>query len=372
MDFRPSSFDRRYAAGLLAILVSALALRLAGVHWGLPDAAHPDYSYHPDEMPGVLFARWLAVGRIIVNQFIYGGTLYSSVLNAYFHVANALGVHGVSAMGATIEFGRYASIAYSLAAILVVAAIARRLHGRAAALVAALILAFAPAPLFLSHTLRPDELGMLLVSCAMWLGARVLDADERQMSRYHVATGVLLGTLVAIRYPLAAFAIAPVVAGVMRARPTSARDVVRALFQRGHWIALAIAIPVYCGLSPHTLLYPNKLHEAVLLVRGWNSIAYPDGIAQGPLWFQNAVLMQREGLGWPFHLLAVAGVAWALVRRERAQVFLLLCVLPYFVLTVMPAWVVVRYTLPTAPAFALLAAMMVVDFASRARAVAVV
>ena len=74
---------------LLAVVALGLGLRLYGIRWGLPDAAHPGYSYHPDETLNLVWARWLVEGNIIPKQFIYGGTFYYTIVNVFSSISNA-------------------------------------------------------------------------------------------------------------------------------------------------------------------------------------------------------------------------------------------------------------------------------------------
>lgn len=368
----PRLFDRRGAALLLSILVGALVLRAIGVLWGLPDAAHPDYSYHPDETLHILWARMLAEGQLVPKQFMYGGTLYSTVLNAYYAYGRFLsGTYAVSALGGTILFGRLCNIAWSLLTIALVADIGRRLRGPAAGLIAALCCAVAPAALFLTHSVRPDVLATLLATLCVHLSVCLMQAEPRRTPRYYAAIGVVLGAMLALRFPLGAFAIAPVAASVLRARPRTVREWIGAVFQRWLWAAAAISVVAYAAFSPHTLLYPDTFVLGMKVQWNYQSTAFPDAIDRGPGVYQYGVLMLREGLGWPLYLLALGGVAWSLVRREAGQLLLVASVLPYFVLTSMATWVVVRYVLPMLPMLCVLAAIALVDLAQRARALRV-
>ncbi|HYA28849.1 MAG TPA: hypothetical protein VEI95_08535, partial [Acidobacteriota bacterium] len=56
---------------LTAVVALGLALRLYGIRWGLPDASHPVYSYHPDESLQLFAAERLANGTVFPKHFIY-------------------------------------------------------------------------------------------------------------------------------------------------------------------------------------------------------------------------------------------------------------------------------------------------------------
>ncbi|MCJ7752807.1 MAG: hypothetical protein MUQ65_17255, partial [Armatimonadetes bacterium] len=65
---------RRMPWALVFILGVALTLRLAGIHWGLPNQQHY-FSYHPDEIFLLLPSFGFAQGDLNPHFFNYG-TLY--------------------------------------------------------------------------------------------------------------------------------------------------------------------------------------------------------------------------------------------------------------------------------------------------------
>jgi hypothetical protein len=123
---------------------------------------------------------------------------------------------------------------------------------------------------------------------------------------------------------------------------------------------LAAMVLAYCVSSPHTLIYFGEVVEGLLRTWSYETGVFPDAAERGPGLYQYGWTQLREGMGIPLHLMSLAAVAYALVRRSREQLLLLAALLPYFVLTTFASWVVVRYTVPMVPMLALLIAAGVV------------
>jgi 4-amino-4-deoxy-L-arabinose transferase-like glycosyltransferase len=361
--------EGRHNALLLAIIIVAAALRLYGLGWGIPDLVHPDYSYHPDEALQILWARWLSEGELYVYQFIYGGTLHYTMLNAYHHIGHALApaLHGANELADAILAGRFLVTAASLLTVLLTYESGRRLFGTGAGLLGALLLALAPVHVFLAQNVRPDTFGTLLSTGIVYLSTLILRGEGARDKALFAAGGLVLGMAVALRAPLVVFGIAPVAAWVLRAWPLGPRDVLARLLDRRFRMAAAIlAVTTLAGYviaSPHSLLHPGMLAEGLSLTWKYESGPFLDAVDRGPGLYQYGWLTLSEALGAAVWFLALAGIVHAAWRRSPAGLLVLIAGAPYFVLMTFASWVVVRYTLPLVPLLALLAAAAVLDIA---------
>lgn len=353
--------------GIAMVLAAAAALRLAGWHWGLPDASHPEYSYHPDETALLLWADWLAQGQVIARQFIFGGTLYSSILNACILLAEPLGgvLGGVNLLADAILLSRGLAILCAVLTVWLVYLIGRRLFGTAAGLIGAAALALAPGHVFLSATNRPDALAALVATMFLYLALPALQPPLRGHARTFVLTGALLGAAVALRFPIAAFAIAPVAAYVLRA--TADRSFGLGALARLLALCGGVALASYALTSPHTLLYPEVVLDGLKTTWTYESSVFLDAVGRGPRLYQYGWTIMIEALGAPLYALALAALATALRRRAPGDVLVLVAGLPYFVLMVVATWVVVRYTLPLLPLLALLIGAAAAQWLARGR-----
>lgn len=354
----------RYRLCFLLILAIALFLRSGGLFWGLPNAAHPDYSYHPDEVFHVVWAAWLAQGQLIAKHFMYGGTLYYSLLNGYRYLAEALSGHlgGGNFMADVLIVGRIGTVMFSFLAVCLTAAATRRLYGDLAGLIGGAALALFPAHAFLAQNVRPDELGAALVALLLYLCARRLtQTDARERAWPDFCLGLLLGSMLALRFPLAVFGLAPLSVLWLQRRPTSLLALRAFLLDRRLW-ALLLAIPLsYALCSPHTLLHPDGLRAGLQVQWAYQSGVFEDAVGRGPGLYQYGVRMLAEALGWPLYALAAFAVLAAAWRRRPADLLLLAALFPYLFLTANASWVVVRYTLPLLPVLAVLIGGLLVE-----------
>jgi hypothetical protein len=347
----------RWALALSLVLLLAAVLRIPGLHWELPDAQHPGYSGHPDEAGHYIFARMLAQGQLIPPQFMYGGTFYFVLLNACYHYARLLGgvLGGAGDFANTILFARYVFTACSLLSVLLTWRIGLRLFDPGRGLLAALFLALSPAHAFLAQVMRPDELGTLLALLLLWMGVLVLRGQPARDRLYFAVTGALAGLALALRFPLAVFALAPVLAFLLRDGGAWGERLA-ALLRWRLPLLLALALPAYALASPQTLLHPDLLQAGLRFQQQYQLQAFPDAAERGPGIYQYGWLTLRQALGTPLHLLALAGVLLAALRANAARLIVLAPLLAYFASLTLVSWVVVRYTLPMLPLLALLGA----------------
>ena len=371
MALQPRSRARHIGAPaiLALILLLAATLRLAGVHWGLPDSAHPDYSYHPDEAPTILWARWLAHGTFIAKQFIYGGTLYYSMLNAYFYYGKLLSpvLSGMGPMADTIMVGRYFVVLFSLLTIVLIYQTGKRLFDAATGLLAAVFLAISPAHIFLAQNVRPDEFGTLLLVLLLYLSVLILRGQAAQDRRNFAVTGLALGVAIALRFPLAALGIGPVLALLLREQAATWDARIKALLWWRIPLLVATACIGYALASPHTLTHFDWLLRGLQVQKNYQTAVFADAVDRGPRVCQYGWLMLREALGTPLYFLALAGLALACVRRTASRTLVLVLAVVCFLPLTVVSWVVVRYTLPIVPLVLLLAADFVVAAARRGR-----
>lgn len=344
-------------ASLGGIMLLALLLRLYGIHWGLPDASHPLHSYHPDEVWSLFAAEWLATGRIQPKHFMYGGTVYFAVLNAISHMAEMFqGVlAGDNLLADTILLGRYVLVGVALITIILIYRIGHLLFNRQTGFLAALFLAIAPAHVVWAQQLRPDEIAALIAALILFLSVKILHGKFNNL-RYCAYVGLMLGVAVSFRFPLAVFASAPLAALLLVSGGASVAERLRALFDRRMAVIGLCASVAYVLTSPQILMYPEIFVAGLEVQWKYQSGLFPSAVEMGPGFYQYGWLMLRQALGYALYALAALGTLYALFRRTDADWLLLASIVPYFVLTSFASWVMVRYTLPLVPLFAILAA----------------
>lgn len=370
-DFRLRPLPR-HAWTLAALLVVALAaaLRLPGLHWWMPDAQHPGYSGHPDEAATLAYAHWMAQGRMMPMQFIYGGTLYLSLLNAFYYYGNLLGAKlgGVNELANALLVGRTVFTVCSLLTVALTWRIGTRLFGRTSGLLAALFLALSPAHAFLAQSIRPDEVCTLMGLLLVWMGVVVLHGQPPRDHLHFAATGLLVGLAVAMRFPFVVFGAAPLAAWLARERGAGWWRNLKALLRWRLPLLAVVAALTYALASPCSLLYPGLLKAGLEVQKNYQTGSFADAVGRGPGIYQYGWLTLQQALGVPLHLLALAGVLLAAVRPTAARLVILAPAIAYFIPITLVSWVVVRYTVPLLPLLALLAADALSSFAADAPA----
>lgn len=346
---------------LFAAVVLGLGLRLYGIKWGLPDATHPEYSYHPDEVLHLIFARMLVDGDIIGKQFIYGGTFYYTVLHAYYFFAEQLRelLGGVNYFANTILFGRYFHTAIAVLTILIVYQCGRAFFGKTAGAAAAILLAVVPAHIVCAQRMRPDELGAFFAGFMILLSWWIMSADEGKRLKFYVFAGLALGAAIALRFPLATMIGAPVAAHMFVKKGKNAAEILRSLLDRRLVIMLGAVVLGYAVASPHTFIYPEGFMQGMKIQWNFQSSPFTDAVDGGPGVYQWGWTMLHEALGYPLYFLTLGGVVLALVRRSQADIVILAAGVSYFILTTFTSWVVVRYTLPLLPLLVIFAGRFV-------------
>lgn len=359
----------RYRSALALVIVLSIALRFIGLFWGVPAASHPGHSYHQDEMFHISWGLTLYEGDYIAQHFMYGGTLYFSFMAAVYKLSEVFSglLHNIGPLVDAIETGRVVCATISVATVALVASLGRRLAGPAVGLLAAAMLALSPGHVFLAKLVRPDQVATFLVTLLMWLAARAMEpaASPRARTRRYAVMGLLLGAMVAFRFPLALFGVAPLTTLWLEWRATPAPRA-NPLRDRALWLLVVLTPVGFALASPHSVLHPGWQLAGLKLQFNFQTDVFAEALGRGPGLYQYGVRMPVEALGMPMYAMALTGVVYGAWRRRPAQLLLLVSMLPYFLLTSRATWVVVRYVLPMLPMLSVLAGIAIVDAARAA------
>lgn len=356
-------------ASLGGILMLTIFLRLYGIEWGLPTSLHPDYSYHPDEAPLLVWSQWLSQGQLVAKQFIYGGTFYYVILRAciYFGGSFSEAIGGFNILANAMLVARYLQVFLALVTVLLVYECGRLLYDRKSGLVAALVLALAPAHIVATQTVRPDAISAFLVALIAWMAVKLLRSENHDQRRLLVYTGIAIGATAAFRLPLIGFGLMPVIAYVAARQRTSGDLLSKCLFSwNALWLILAIIL-TYVVLSPHSLMYPEAFIAGIKVTASYETTVYPDAVGHGPIIFQYAWRLLYQALGYPGYYLALTGIIFALVRRRVEDMIVLAGIGLYFIMLASVSLTLVRYTLPILPLLALLSGVVVIQTFERVR-----
>ncbi|MFP4248616.1 MAG: ArnT family glycosyltransferase, partial [Armatimonadota bacterium] len=212
-------------AGIVVVLAVALAVRLVGIGWGLPDDTHL-FSYHPDEFHSLRGALSLALGDANPHFFNYG-SLYLYLVAAAAALANpalfsqvATATPGGPVLPEALREwtfdARIVTVLLAVATVAVVYATARRIWGHREGLGAGLLLALAPLHVLHSHYATVDVPGAFFTALACYFAVAMVDEPGW---RNVLWAGVAAGLAASVKYSGGVALAAPLVAwGIVRWR----------------------------------------------------------------------------------------------------------------------------------------------------------
>jgi 4-amino-4-deoxy-L-arabinose transferase-like glycosyltransferase len=315
-----------------AAVASAALLAAWGLGFGLP------YLFRPDE--DVLVGRSVrmaAEGSLDPLFANWPPLVFYVVALAEKLTGNLGGAMTADPSGAYLT-GRVLSAAAFTVTVGLVLLAAREAYGSAAAVLAAFVTALSPLAVRQAHMATIDGFETLLVAAA------ILAALRAQDNRGHLLAGALCGLAAAAKYTGGMVLVFAVVMALQRGgrRP--------ALWAMG---GTALAFVLAC---PIMIVHPSAYAGGFAFLGG-RGFARDYGTPLG--WLYHPTVSLPFGLGLGAYALALAGLVWALVRREPADRALLAYAGAYMLVIGASHEVFWRYVLPLVPALAMAAGGLV-------------
>lgn len=219
---------------------------------------------------------------------------------------------------ALIVTGRVVVLVASLATVLLGMALAHRIAGERARLVAGLFLALCPALVQRSPIVIVDTVAAALVLSALVAALRLLPEDATGASladahRWALAAGALSGFAAAAKYPAGAVLVAVLATIALLRIPVIARVRLGVVSLAGAFTGAALGMPALV-LKPHEVL--DALHEQAVHYAN-PSIMSPDAVPKPSLLVQT---FERYELGLVLPIVGIVGLAILLGRRETRRV----------------------------------------------------
>ena len=349
---------------LLAIVACGTALRAYRLDWGLPGYNFPDDVMH-FLRPAV---RAAAGGSWVPDGFVHP-PVFVAILAAVFkvwllvtgEVIRAPALVATEQLETLTLVGRALNVGFAALSIAMVYAVARRLMGQGAALLAAAGFALAPLHVLESHRLAPDIPAVLFSLVAAWLA---VVAEERRSRAHLLASATAAGLATATRYTGVLALGAPLWALVRRG-PGLALLVL---------VGVAAAVGFVVGCIPCFFRFDRFLRDLGLIATLGYAVDAP-GVTLAGGWTQNRwVYPLLVGLpymmGWALYLVSLAGLVVLWRRNRRAAGLVLALVVPCFMLIGGSRAAVPRYYLQMSPFLAMAAAAALTALAERRRAIA--
>jgi hypothetical protein len=353
---------------LAAIIVIALALRVAGLQYGLPAV------YNPDEVAILARALSFANGTLNPHNFLYP-TFFFYLLFAWIGAYLAIvwmtgGVPSLSALPALYftsptgiyTAGRALGVVAGTATVAGVYTLAARLADTRTAIAAAAFLAVAPLHVRDSHYIKHDVPATLAIVLAHLAIARIWPlasaAGGGPATRMTVVAAAACGVAFSTHYYCVFLAVPLTLAIASRWKAAGWTAVARQLLVAG-----AVSAAVFFALSPFILVEPATAwrditaNRQIVVDRALSSGAFAPAL-------RYAELIWRDTLGIPVVALALAGLVWMLAAVPARALFLLAFPLPFlaFIANTAPAS---RYLNPVTPFLAIFAAWCLSSVAAR-------
>lgn len=329
---------------LLFIFLAALALRLWGLGFGLPQPhARPDEATVSFLALGVVFKGLSPLSMIYPYCFIYP---LAGCYAVYIYLGRLCG-HFPAASAALAEFvsdpSNFYLISRSFAALLgaltviPVCLAAERVWGRLAGLCAAFFTA-----VFFLHV-RDSHFGVLDVAMTFFIACSVcalVMAVEERRSALFAWGGIFAGLAAGTKYGGAPLALTALLAAALphAGRFPSFKEVLRHFALFCAWGAVAFLV-----FNPYAVLAPAKFLEAYRYLTSLHVSG-----AGGTLWHQLSFSLGYGG-GWAMLLMAGAGCVLTLWRKPRQGLVLFSFAFAYAVVLTRVSSHFVRYAIPLVP-----------------------
>ncbi|GIV11369.1 MAG: hypothetical protein KatS3mg020_0860 [Fimbriimonadales bacterium] len=339
-----------------ALFTIALGVRLVGVRWGLPNAERY-FSYHPDEWL-ILLASYFTInpyrGEFLPGFYNYG-TLPMYLWSIWLHWLSAVGVIGglpenatpaqIATLRADLYFWARVLVALMGAGTaVVVGRTAEMAAGRAAGIVAALVMAFAPALVVHSRFQTVDVPTVLFFALTLHQSVALMRSER--VERTLLWGAFWAGCAAGSKYNAGLSLIAPLLSlWLLSNRPTP---------QRLQWSAAAIGV----GGLTFLIVCPGVWADTERFWRHfWYEVRH---VGQG-----HGEIFTDTGLGWVYHIhpnlstgfgaigLLTSLLGWLLHARQRAFWGVLAASIAYYLLIGAAEVRFLRYTFPLFPMLAI-------------------
>jgi hypothetical protein len=337
------------------LFAAALALRLWGIGWGLPDDKR-HWSYHPDEPVLYAYSQQIEPAKLDFEPGFYNyGTLYLTLLRVTSDVArtysNAGPVEGGEPqiwmeMRTAHLGGRIVSALAGAGTAVVLFLMLRRRLGDPAALAGALVVAFAPGHVVHSRFQTVDVLAAFFLSLSALFALRLLPGGKKEAEdppqpaaamRQALWCGVFAGLSAGTKYTgiLGLFTLFAAAAYLPRGRRLAPA-------LAGAGAALAVFLLATPGAFLNSAKFLEDFRYEMQHTSQGHGLVFA-GLPSGFFWhLYNLVI----GVG-PLLVLLGLGGAGAALRKGHPEAFALAAfALPYYLLIGRAEVLFLRYTFP--------------------------
>jgi hypothetical protein len=353
---------------MIAIAFVALLLRVYGADFGLP------LHYHIDEervMSRVI--RMVTTGDLNPRFFHYPSFIFyflGSLVALYYFVHYIPFAFGAIAAGRSFSLSAFGQAfqadeaflyllsrvsmgAVGMLTVVLVYILVRRLIDRRAAFFTSIFLALCPLHVIESHYIKQEVLMTFFMILALYIGVR---GAKRSTDRPAYGPGAAAGIAASVKYNgVLALAVTPLLFRVKEKLRLSS------FIGRGPILTVVVAVAAFLFFSPYILLDFGRFSADFafemfhVAEKGHHAFDLNgDGLVFHRFFYQILAAFPFS-LGLPVYVVALAGVVFALLKKERPFVWLLFFAVPYFIMTAMMKVVFLRYYMPLVVVLCILA-----------------
>ncbi len=350
------------------ILLAATVIRIWTIDYDLP------YVYHPDEpinleiiqnifKTGDLNPHFFAYPSLFfyINSLAYvpyylGGKVvgvFTTRADILPLISQSMGVTYAEAPGSVL-FSRLITVLFAIGTVVLTFHLGKRLQNKSSTgFLAALLVAFSHANVFLSQSVTPDTFVTFFATAAFLASLYVFQQGK---TRHYIIAGFLVGLTASTKYTGALILITVPVAHFLRHGLPGFRD-------RNIYISLATAALAFLITTPYSVLDSSTF---------WQDLQYErQHYSTGHAGMEGDAFLFYLGYSWntlgPICIAALAGLFWGLYSRSKEIILLSSFPIVYFI--VISSYTVRndRTFLPLTPFIFLLAASIVSNLLSWVR-----
>jgi len=323
-----------------SIFLLALAIRVIGFGWGLPNAGRFG-SYHPDESAGQIVGAVSSIlGGDLNPHFFNYPSLSIYATTAVYFVLSGLGFSTQGPMHPypwplvrdIIVAGRVFSALCGAGCAVCVWGMARQVGLRRGAILSGVLMALCPGLVQHSHFATVDVPATFFVSACLWATLAAYNS-EKSSGKLWLLAAVLAGLATGAKYNAGIVVVAPLVALYLAHKDGREKGVARVSLS-----VIGLAALAFFVSTPYALLSPREFwgDPSRQMGFGYELLVHP---RQG-----HGEIFTGTGLGWWYHLtfnlpfvltwpLLIAGLVGAVfARKERRHLPLIAFALVYFLI----------------------------------------
>lgn len=259
------------------------------------------------------------------HYFSYGG-IYIYLIGAFLKIASILNIITLTQdityyflnpdeMGKFFIIGRLVGALVGVLAIYIIYLIGASLYDKRVGLLAAMFLSIMPASVIYAHYLKPYVFNLPFFLLSLYYISKIL--KEKKISNY-ILGGFFAGISCGILVPFGSIFILIPIAHMIQRKNTF-------LFEKGIILSFLFLIIGFIVVNPYILV---SLKEAIFEYR-FLSRCHPFNLSFNNILFYVKTSLPA-GLGWPLLCISGIGILYALFKREKADMLLLLFIFPAF------------------------------------------